>query len=123
MAGKSYLVIFEQMVDLFSNNNNPIVPIESKKSRTDINRNALYFVGDDATEKFRGTWWQVRIPYNRSESPEFQYVADSLRDALRLKPELDISYWSCSAKSTHDFVDSTNDWLDEPDEMELLVLD
>lgn len=123
MAGKSYLVVFEEMVELFSNNKSPIIPARKCFYKINVNKSNLYFVGEDASEKFRGTWWQIKIPYKQGESAEFQYVADSLRDALRLKPELDTSHWSCSTESAHEFVSGTHDWSEEPEEMELLVLD
>lgn len=121
MACKSYLVIFEKLVELLADNKNTAFSAHNQQFLN--SKTHLYFVGIDSFEKFRGTWWQINIPYNKHQSPDFNYVADSLRDALRLRPELDTSYWSCSGESANEFAFRTNDWADEPDEMELLVLD
>ena len=122
MALKSYLVIFEQLVELLDCDNSKAA-IETPITQPAAMKNKFYFIGPDAIERFRGTRWQVNFPYNKKKAPDFYYVADSLRDALRLRPELDMSYWSCSTESANDFAFSTNDWADEPDEMELHVLD
>ena len=49
-------------------------------------------------EKYAGTWWEVSFDkfadtIDRVVMPECRYLADSLQDALRLRPNKDDSYW------------------------------
>ena len=50
------------------------------------------------SEKYAGTWWEVSLDkfsdaIDRAVMPECIYLADSIQDALRLRPDKDNSYW------------------------------
>jgi hypothetical protein len=48
-------------------------------------------------EKYDGTWWEVTFDdfpdYIGHASPRCVYLADSIQDALRLRPQTGDSYW------------------------------
>ena len=49
-------------------------------------------------EKYSGTWWEVAFDeftdaVGKAAMPECVYLADSIQDALRLRPDKDNSYW------------------------------
>lgn len=47
----------------------------------------------DSLQRYQGTWWEI-FPTNGSDKKvECLYLADSLRDALRLRPEGAFSAW------------------------------
>jgi hypothetical protein len=79
-------------------------------------------LSDECREKYSGTWWEVRwpLPQNSGRPPECFYVADSLRDALRLRPRADLSFWANSSESLTQYLAQTQDWLEEMEEAEML---
>ncbi len=53
-------------------------------------------------EKYSGTWWEVTFDDFSGivveSSPVCVYLADSLQDALRLRPQTNESYWQNALK-------------------------
>lgn len=52
-------------------------------------------------EKYSGTWWEVTFDNSSgdvSDSSMCVYLADSIQDALRLRPKTNESYWQNALK-------------------------
>ncbi len=79
-------------------------------------------------EKFHGTWWEVQIqsapcPDSTPLIEQCLYTADSLSDAVRLKPHLEISFQALTAARIENAFDENQDWMDEPEENERIEIE
>ena len=73
--------------------------------------------GDELNERLRNTWWEICWPDNpKTKQPICRYLADSLRDALRLRPSISLSASSALNHSGPEFFDMFDLWQDEEDE-------
>ncbi len=72
-------------------------------------------------EKLRDTWWEVQWPVADSDNsaPQCRYLADSLRDAMRLRPGIDISLLANEFESFVDYLVEIEDWEQEEEYAEL----
>jgi hypothetical protein len=79
-------------------------------------------LSDECREKYSGTWWEIcfPLPQNSTAPLHCLYVADSLRDALRLRPRADLSFWANSSQTPTQFLNQTQEWLEEMEEVEML---
>lgn len=77
-------------------------------------------LSDECREKYSGTWWEViwPLPNNSTASSCCFYVADSLRDALRLRPRADVSFWAKCSDNISQYLVQTQDWMEDLEEME-----
>jgi hypothetical protein len=121
----SYLVPFEDLFEFFiryrlwdklSDNHHLKTLIQEQFCNPSIEN-------QEAFEKFRRTWWEVSIPDNSSLLSQCIYVADSLRDALRLKPGINLSPWASSFEQLELEFDDSEDWIEEIDFTNSLVLE
>jgi len=72
---------------------------------------------DELDERLRNTWWEIRWPDGaKSTRPTCRYLADSLRDALRLRPSIPLSAGSVLNNTGRDFLELLDLWEDEEDE-------
>lgn len=118
MMNNSYLVPFGELLDFL--NKHRLHHEKSHISGISVligyeNRHVGNVSDQDAFERFHGTWWEVIIPAGREFLPRCIYVADSLRDALRLKPGINLSPWSSSSDLLEQFSDDAEDWSEEVD--------
>jgi hypothetical protein len=76
-------------------------------------------LSEECREKYSGTWWEIIWPLPRNSTSPLCcfYVADSLRDALRLRPQADLSF--CTENFTQ-YLTQTQDWLEEMEEASML---
>jgi hypothetical protein len=74
-------------------------------------------LSDECREKYSGTWWEVLwpLPQNSTSPICCFYVADSLRDALRLRPKADLSF--CTENFTH-YLTQVCEWTEDYEEVE-----
>ena len=74
-------------------------------------------ITEECREKLRNTWWEVLWPTDESDNlaPECRYLADSLRDAMRLRPGIDISMLAGKFGSFIHYLMEIEDW--EQDEI------
>ncbi len=72
-------------------------------------------LSDECREKYRNTWWEILwpLPKNPSTLPQCFYAADSLRDALRLRPQADISFWSDPSETLPQYLKLTEEYAEE----------
>lgn len=72
-------------------------------------------------EKFRDTWWEVLWPATESNNlaPQCRYLADSLRDAMRLRPGIDISMLADKAGYFVNYLMQIEDWEQDEEYAEL----
>jgi hypothetical protein len=90
-------IMFEQLLQYFDNQ-----PI-SIGQMLGVDNNPMDFSCDEHElvsrlyEKYAGTWWEVTFDdfpdFVGHSSPRCVYLADSIQDALRLRPETSDSYW------------------------------
>jgi hypothetical protein len=73
-------------------------------------------LSNEVFEKFIGTWWEIELPDNDTLLPRCIYLADSLRDAFRLRPDIDTSFWLDKENTTSQFLSEIEDWIEEEDE-------
>jgi hypothetical protein len=75
-------------------------------------------LSDECREKYSGTWWELLLPLPQDSAKPVHcfYVADSLRDALRLRPRTDLSFWANSSQTPTQFLTQTLEWLEEMEE-------
>ena len=90
--------LFEQLLQCCGNQ-----PVAAG-SLLGINNNPMDFDCPDQEliqrlcEKYAGTWWEVSLDkfsgaVDRAVMPGCIYLADSIQDAVRLRPDKDASYW------------------------------
>jgi hypothetical protein len=79
-------------------------------------------LSDECREKYSGTWWEILLPLPQDYTAPLHcfYVADSLRDALRLRPRTDLSFWANSSQTPTQFLNQTQEWFEEMEEAEML---
>lgn len=72
-------------------------------------------------EKLRDTWWEVLWPAEDSDNPapQCRYLADSLRDAMRLRPGIDISMLADKSGSFVNYLMEIEDWEQDEEFAEL----
>jgi hypothetical protein len=109
MKMKTHLMTFEQILDRF----------ECDCTAMSVGLMASGLLGRSGpqeteilSEKFAGTWWEVQLDSQNVPS-HCVYVADSLLDALRLRPDIDISFWSAWHSSVACFVSDMDSWNEQ----------
>ena len=117
MMLQTYLKSFGQMVQLLEENGVKVdhllaLTAQAAPSRMICNGQTVE-VGHDLFEKLVGTWWEVELNDIRKTPSQCAYLADSLQDALRLRPEIDTSYWCSDADTIQTFLDEIEDWVDD----------
>jgi hypothetical protein len=125
METQLYLLPFEVLLTLlqqrgFANNLDTIFKIRVFSNGVDLGQEMLE-LSEECREKYRDTWWEVvwPQPHNKSSLPQCFYVADSLRDALRLRPRTDISFWANPAETLTQYLAQTKEWFEETEELQL----
>jgi hypothetical protein len=126
MTERAYLVAFDELLEFLVKHR-----LWNKQAHiTSINQLTLlkgYETNNNEDqsfiERFQGTWWEVSIPVNNEILPKCAYVADSLTDALRLKPNVALSRWSCSFERVEDNFISQEDWAEEFEPLDFWLLD
>jgi len=127
------LMPFEALIDYLSSHGfadqlDTIMRIKCLSSSGSPHHQTAPDLSDECNEKFMNTWWEVCWPFskkNPSHPPQCLYVADSLRDALRLRPHIDVTFWPDKPKSFAKYLKSDEDedenwsecdehWLEEP---------
>jgi hypothetical protein len=97
MECHSSLLPFETLVAFLSQNgfSEKLDAIMHLKSLDTMNSQQVdnNQIKEEYREKLRDTWWEVQWPATDSDNlaPQCRYLADSLRDAMRLRPGIDIS--------------------------------
>lgn len=117
MMLQTYLMSFGQMVQLLEENGVRVdhllaLTAQAVPSRMICN-NQTVEVGHDLFEKLVGTWWEVELSNIRKTPSQCAYLADSLQDALRLRPEIDTSYWCSASETTGDFLFEIEGWVED----------
>ncbi len=76
---------------------------------------------EEYREKLRDTWWEVLWPATDSDNPtpQCRYLADSLRDAMRLRPGIDISLLADKSGSFVNYLMEIEDWEQDEEFAEL----
>ena len=116
MKARSYLMSFEQMTRLLQENGISIdsrlvmnFPTQPSRLMCSVQR---VFMQDDLLEKFFGTWWEVEIPSGDQMPSRCLYLADSLQDAFRLRPDIDTTYW-CNVEDPFEFLAEVSSWQED----------
>lgn len=115
------LMPFEALIDCLSSHGftdklDTIMQIRRFSSSNVPHHQTSLDLSDECYEKFMNTWWEVYWPFpkaNPSNPPQCLYLADSLRDALRLRPNIDIAFWPDKPKSFAKYLKYDEDWLEE----------
>jgi hypothetical protein len=126
MRHYSSLLPFETLIDYlschgFADNLDSIMQIKVSSSGGALRSQRLPVLSDEYREKFMNTWWEVCWPFPKatpSNPPQCLYLADSLRDALRLRPNIDTTFWSNKSESFAEYLKQTEEWLEEAEEFE-----
>ena len=95
MQSKTYLMSFEQMIQLLAETTNHVGP------------------SPDLFEKLSRTWWEVEIAGENHIPLQCSYVADSLQDALRLRPDINTSYWCNTDENKLQFLSEIIEWQED----------
>lgn len=117
MKARTYLMSFERMVRFLQDDG---VVIDGRLMMSDPSvlsdlmcaEHALTQVGD-LFEKFLGTWWEIELGCGRQRLARCYYLADSLQDALRLRPDIDTSYWCDCSGSLSQFLSEVTAWQED----------
>ena len=123
MKGKSYLVPFEDLFGFLTR-----YKLLEKLSQTAVynavqnQQHEMNLIGGQK-ERYHDTWWEVFVPTASDVIPRCVYVADSLKDALRLRPNINISHWSCSFETSDQYLSRTEGWEEEYDLLDSAVWD
>lgn len=116
MMEKTYLVAFGELFG-FLNKHGLYQQLSNVSGFAALSRLELQHSKDityqEMLERFDGTWWEVEIPIHNETSYRCTYVADSLKDALRLKPGINLSPWSSSYELLEMSWDDTEDYEDD----------
>lgn len=115
MKTKTYLMMFEQLIELlgcdYSTGSQLADSTLSKIGADFIDRSALW-ESEVLLERLASTWWEVEV--NLHDQPSrCLYVADSLVDAIRLRPHIDVSFWSTWHSSVACFVADMEEWTEQ----------
>jgi hypothetical protein len=68
---------------------------------------------DELIKKLMGTWWEVKLSDEGKMPAQCRYIARSLPDAVRLRPEAKKSNWCLAEKGKTHFLMQVADWLDD----------
>jgi hypothetical protein len=126
MESRFRLIPFEELISLLSRHGFAERLETVMKMRVfsveDSRNHPRPVLSDECREKYSGTWWELLLPLPRDYTtpPHCFYVADSLRDALRLRPRNDLSFWANSSQTLAQFLNQTREWLEEMEEVEML---
>lgn len=73
----------------------------------------------DLTERLRNTWWEVAWPVETpGDWPQCRYLADSLSDALRQRPQIPITAAADTLYSVREYLEWIEQWQDAEDDTE-----
>lgn len=115
MKFQTYLMSFGHMVRLLENHGIPIDQSRILNLKTDparlICNGKTVTINNDLFEKLAGTWWEVELAGIQKTPTQYVYLADSLQDALRLRPNIDTSLWC--GESEADFLAGIGEWIDD----------
>ena len=117
MKSQTYLMSFERMLRILQENGinierSLVMRMTSPPSRLVCNGQAVV-LSNDLCEKFLGTWWEVELAGDDEIPSRCFYIADSLQDALRLRPHIDTSYWCDYAENSRQFVSEIANWQED----------
>lgn len=117
MKGKTYLMSFERMVRFMQDNGVAIdsrlmVSYPSTPSRLMCDGQTVV-LSNDLFEKYLGTWWEVELADDEQQPARCYYLADSLQDALRLRPGIDTSYWCDFVGNPSQFISEIAAWQED----------
>ena len=124
MNKKSYLMPFEEVVKmLIGKGLGGNIPDLMRLRSMPEARCEDYFSSpgyQECQERYHQTWWEIICDQefeSKLPSSPFQclYLADSLKDAIRLRPRGKIRFWSCSTKDMNTYLDQMEDWSDDQD--------
>lgn len=117
MKNKTYLMSFEEIIQYLESRNVDIerIEISSLQAPRCFVRygDQSVMVSSDLFEKFKGTWWWVEMSDEKNTVSQCCYLADSLQDALRLRPDIDAFYWCNVADHVSRFVSEVIDWEED----------
>lgn len=117
MQPKTYLMSFERMIQLLRDHGVQVGPSRIMSLTTTpsklLCRGRQVTLSNDLFEKLMGTWWEVQLSRRGRVPSECIYLADSLQDALRLRPGIDTAYWCGTDGGAADFVAGVADWLED----------
>ena len=117
MHGEKYLMSFEQMIQLVDYHREDISGLQVMNynfpSSEISNGGQSIVLSNELFEKLDGTWWEVELSGRNHKTLKSCYLGDSLQDALRLRPGIDMSYWCEMAGSKAAFLAEINRWADE----------
>jgi hypothetical protein len=113
----TYLMSFEQMIQLLQDNgvnidDRLVVSLPLSPARLICNGRRVV-LSNDLREKFLGTWWEVELSTNNQMPSQCFYLADSLQDAFRLRPDIDTSYWCSAEEDTRQFLAEVSSWQED----------
>lgn len=117
MKEMTYLMSFERMIQLLQENgirldSRLIVNSPIPTSRLLCNGQAVS-LGNDRFENFFGTWWEVEITGANQLPSRCIYLADSLQDAFRLRPDIDTTYWCSTEEDASRFLAEVSNWQED----------
>ncbi len=106
MTRNAYLMTFEEMRQEFTRNGltcwaGIIAPQPDSR---------ILITEQELNEKLKNTWWEVDWT---AGVPRCRYLADSLRDALRLRPQINLTP---SFRSAVHWISLLDEWYDEVNE-------
>lgn len=118
MQAEKYLMSFGQMIRLVDYHREDISGLQVMNYNfpsTQISDCGQSIVlSNELFEKLDGTWWEVEVSGSHgTKAIRSCYLGDSLQDALRLRPGIDMSYWCEMTDSKSDFLAEINRWADE----------
>lgn len=78
-------------------------------------------ITEEYRERLRDTWWEVLWPAEDTNNltPQCRYLANSLRDAMRLRPGIDISLLADKSGSFVNYLMEIEDWEQDEEFAEL----
>lgn len=120
MIFQSSLIPFETLIEYlsfhgFSDNLDTIMQIRGFSLSSTPQQQTSLYLSDECHEKFMNTWWEVCWPFPKaspSHPPKCLYLADSLRDALRLRPNIDIAFLPDKSKSFAEYLHRDKNWFE-----------
>lgn len=115
MKSRTFLMSFERMIKLLHEGSLEVNCLPA----IDLNFSQYKYFDDDLSvslkndlsEKFTGTWWEVQLNHQMKIPSYCSYLADTLQDALRLRP--DISYWCSTSENGTQFLDEIEGWQED----------
>ena len=127
METRHILMTFEELIQiLLKTNRNALITrfLKIQNPPSAITAGKPFSVLEEWVEKYQQTWWEViwTIPASADSPWRIQqclYVADSLSDAVRLRPYLDISFRSFTQEQLETAFEENgdspfdNDWNEE----------